>query len=273
MSNAAGHLLGVGQCLNEAKTAGLVPHGEWEAWVHKNTGFSLRQAQRMMNAARQVPEGSAMAQLPFTKIQACLQLPSAEERESMAQRVQAEDMSLRDLQEEVRKANEQAEAAKKRQLQAEGNLRSHVASAANERKRLLDELKAAKDQAAQPVGSGGISPEIREQIDKLRFEVAEAEAEAERQAELRQQAQQELLNHMAAEARGDTAGGNDTGMDFRGLSASIREFVSTAGVLPHLGMQLAQAPEGTRQEIRACVDMVADWVEGARSALQTVCVD
>lgn len=272
MTNAAGHLLGVGQCLNEAKAAGLVPHGEWEAWVARNTGFTVRQAQRMMSAARQVPEGSALAQLPFTKIQACLQLPSADAAEAMAQRAQDEGLTLRQLQDEVRREKQRADKAEAKRLEVEGNLRSHDAQAAHERKQLRAQLAEAEARAAQATAAGGISPEAQAQIDQLRAELEDAEAMVERQAELRQQAQQELLNYQAQAARGEVPA-PDTGMSPMELAAAVRAFVGTAGVLPHMGMSLAQAPEADKQEMWAYVDMMADWVEGARRALQTVFID
>lgn len=272
MQNAAGHLLGVGQCLNEAKASGLVPHGEWEDWVARNTGFTLRQAQRMMSAARQVPEGSAMAQLPFTKIQACLQLPSSEDREAMAKRATDEDMTLRQLQEEVKKANQRAEHAEAKRMEVEGNLRSHDAQAAHERKQLREKLAAAEARAAQTGQPQGISPEAQQQIDKLRAELDDAEAMIERQAELRQKAQQELLNYQAQAARGDIQQ-NSNGMTPDELAEAVRVFVGAAGVLPHMGMILARTPDAAKREMWAYVDMVAEWVEGARRALETRLVE
>jgi hypothetical protein len=53
--------------LNEAKAAGVVPHGQWEAWVTETTGLTPRQAQRCMKAATEIRDGSAMAQLEMSK--------------------------------------------------------------------------------------------------------------------------------------------------------------------------------------------------------------
>lgn len=265
MTNAAGHLLGVGQCLNEAKSAGLVPHGEWEEWVRRNTGFTVRQAQRMMSAARQVPEGSALAQLPFTKIQACLQLPSAEDAEQMAQRVQEEGLTLRQLQEEIQRE-------KKRADKAEANMQREKKRADRAEAKRIEAEADAEARAAQAANAGGISAEAQAQIDQLRAELEDAEAMVERQAELRQQAQQELLNFQAQAARGETQP-TDAGMTSLELAAAVRAFVGAAGVLPHMGMSLAQAPEADKREMWAYVDMVAEWVEGARRALQTVFID
>lgn len=74
MRGAYENMLEVGRCLNQAKEAGLVPHGQWEAWVRRNTGMSERSAQKLMQAARSVLPGSAMANLSVSKIQAILAL-------------------------------------------------------------------------------------------------------------------------------------------------------------------------------------------------------
>ena len=51
-------ILAVGRCLVEAKEAGLVPHGQWEDWVRRNTGMSERQAQRLKKLTEDVVEAS-----------------------------------------------------------------------------------------------------------------------------------------------------------------------------------------------------------------------
>ena len=63
MQGAYSNILEVGRCLIEAKESGLVPHGQWEAWVNRVAGMSERSAQRLMQAAREVSPESAMAKL------------------------------------------------------------------------------------------------------------------------------------------------------------------------------------------------------------------
>lgn len=53
IQGAYANILEVGRCLIEAKESGLVPHGEWEAWVERTAGMSDRSAQRIMRAARE----------------------------------------------------------------------------------------------------------------------------------------------------------------------------------------------------------------------------
>lgn len=233
-------ILAVGRCLVEAKEAGLVPHGQWEEWVRRNTGMSERQAQRLMQAARNVQTGSAMESLPISKIQVILSLPEPE-REAMAEQAASEDMSLRELQEEVRRQKQLADEANERARRSE-------ISRANTVEKLRAELAAA-----QQAPAAGISPEAQAEIDRLKGELADAEAYAEQQAEQRQQAQREMLAMQTQAARGelDTAGS----LNSFDIAAAVRTFIGAAGVLPHMGATLAHASPAQRQEIWQYVDI------------------
>lgn len=98
-------LLEIGRCLNEAKDAGLVPHGCWQDWVAVNTGFTLRGAQRMMKAAREIPKTSTLTLLDFSKVSALLALP-ADQREDFAKETDAEHISVRQLEQAIREKKE-----------------------------------------------------------------------------------------------------------------------------------------------------------------------
>ena len=267
------NILEVGRCLNEAKEAGLVPHGQWEAWVRKNTGMGERSAQKLMQAARCVHAGSAMERLPISKIQAILSLPEAE-REPMAERATTEDMSLRELQEAVKREKQRAD-----QLADEKD-KSIARAVAAERE--LDNLKADLPKLAENLADEYVEKAaeemnaLREQleqaeIDRLTRELAEVERYAEQQAELRQHAQQELLNQQVQTARGESAELSAFGCGE--LAAAVQAFMGAAGILPHLGASIAQIAEAERIQMRQYVDMVATWVEGARQALDAVIIE
>ena len=104
--------IGIGRTLNEAKAAGVVPHGQWESWVTETTGLTPRQAQRCMKAATEIRDGSAMAQLEMSK--ALMLLGSgldADAQEAIAAQAAEEGATVRALKEEIRKAKEAQEAA------------------------------------------------------------------------------------------------------------------------------------------------------------------
>lgn len=201
--------LTIGSYLNEAKGRKIVPHGQWEDWVLYNTGLSLRQAQQLMKAAREIPEGSAMAALPLSKARVILHLPDAEERETLAKRATEENLTVRSLEEQVRRLTDDVSEARKserrmaQEVQQAQDMRARLDAdrrkleddryemiqKQRERQAEIERLRAALAQAEQQRPQGGISPEAQRQIDALRQELADAEDYAEQQATLRQEAQ------------------------------------------------------------------------------------
>jgi len=104
--------IGIGRTLNEAKAAGVVPHGQWEAWVTRTTGLTPRQAQRCMQAATEIRDGSALAQLEMSK--ALMLLGSgldADAQEAIAGKAAEEGATVKALREEIRQAKAAQEAA------------------------------------------------------------------------------------------------------------------------------------------------------------------
>lgn len=91
----------LGRWLNRAKEEQIVPHGEWEEWVRTHAGMSERSAQRLMQAAREIPEGSPLERLGVAKIEALLMLPAAE-REAAAEEMGAANLSSRQVWREAR---------------------------------------------------------------------------------------------------------------------------------------------------------------------------
>ena len=91
----------LGRWLNRAKEEQIVPHGEWEEWVRTHAGMSERSAQRLMQAAREIPEGSPLERLGVAKIEALLMLPAAE-REAAAEEMDAANLSSRQVWREAR---------------------------------------------------------------------------------------------------------------------------------------------------------------------------
>lgn len=53
------------------------------------------------------------------------------------------------------------------------------------------------------------------------------------------------------------------------LAAAVRVFIGAAGIFPHMGTTLANMDGGKRRELAGYVDMIADWVDGARAALNS----
>ncbi len=267
------NLLEVGKALLEAKDANLVPHGEWEAWVQKNTNMSERSAQRLMQAAREVHSGSMMAKLPVTKIQAILALPEAE-REPMAEKAVAENMTLRQLQQEIKdqkakvaaleginkRANERANASENNARQAR-TMADKAIKRANDAERERDEMRMAMEEMANEAPAApatGISAEAQAEIDRLNAALADAEQMAEYQARQREQAQAELLDLRTQTARGELPIQEDLTAEAVGMAA--RTFMGAVGYVPHSD-KLVTMRDADRQEIATYAAMLQRWTE------------
>lgn len=197
-------LLEIGRCLNEAKDAGLVPHGCWQEWVAVNTGFNLRGAQRVMRAAREIPRASALTLLDFSKVSALLALP-ADERETFAQENDVEHMSVRQLEAAIREKKEaeerlhRAEDERKKALQAAAEMNAQVKSLQSQ----LDEAVGTRHVVEREV-----VPEDYELLKRRDQEAAARIREAENFAD-EQEALVRDLRSQLDEARAKGGQGND----------------------------------------------------------------
>lgn len=274
MQDACMNLLQVGRCLVQAKEMNLVPHGEWESWVKRNTGMSERSAQRLMQAARSVPKGSAMERLPVSKIQAILVLPEGE-REGMAEKAEAEDMTVQELRRQIQQMQaadtektQQLNALRERfQAQAKRNGELAESRAAAEKhseilEKRLDEMNAS--------AANEISPRAQAEIDRLRAELTEAEDYAAQQADLRQEAQTALMNYRQGQ-EGDAQPYRR--FDAGDLAAAVNSFIGSAGVICHMGAEISRMDGLARADISMQIGRIAEWLEGARRAMQVEVLD
>jgi len=105
----------IGRRFVEAKA--MLPHGQFGPWLESSTGYSQRTANNYMRLFEEYgdSQGSlfgatvnsqAFANLPYSKALALLAVP-AEEREEFAEVVDAEGISLRELQEKIRERDQQ----------------------------------------------------------------------------------------------------------------------------------------------------------------------
>ena len=131
--------IGIGRTLLEAKEAKVVPHGQWESWVTQTTGLTARQAQRCMQAATEIRDGSAMARLEMSK--ALLLLGSGldeEAREEIAEKAGQEGATVKALKEEIR----QTKLKLVQETGASAEIREALRKAEAEREDLEQQIRA-----------------------------------------------------------------------------------------------------------------------------------
>ena len=285
LQGAYANILEVGWALCEAKDANLVPHGEWEEWLRRTAGMSERSAQRLMQAAREVPEGSTLAKLPISKIQTILALPEPE-REAVAEKAVAENLSLRKLQNEVdglRKVKRAAEAEARRANERADNAARSLERAMGEanryrrdneileceKKALQNQQAALREQLTEALAAPatGLSEEAKAEIGRLEAALSDAEQMAEYQANARQQAQRELQELKSRAARGDAAPVEDLTAD--SVGQAVRTFIGTVGYRPHSD-RLTGMRYQDRQQVQAFAKMIAKWADDVRHALENV---
>lgn len=181
--SAAGSLLEVGRWLNAAKDERIVPHGQWTAWVKEHAWMNERTAQKWMQAARELPEGSPLARLEITKIQSLMLLP-AEEREEFAEQIGAEKLTSREVDAAVKAAREERDEA----LRVVGEQKKRLREMAQEKSALVTDVRK--------------QVEAEQSREMHRLSVAAKSAEIEkRQVELQLDGAREALEAAKVHAR------------------------------------------------------------------------
>lgn len=182
--------IGIGRTLNEAKAAGVVPHGQWETWVTETTGLTPRQAQRCMKAATEIRDGSAMAQLEMSK--ALLLLGSGldeDAQEKIAEKAADEGATVKALKEEIRQAklklvqetgtaSEIRQALKRAEEDRDGLKHQLEATIKAYQQRMDEEAGAAYRRGLQDKAAGmehDIRKEFQGKIDFLNSQKQQAE--------------------------------------------------------------------------------------------------
>lgn len=236
-----GSLLEIGRLLNECKDAKLVGHGHWQDWVSLHTGFSLRGAQRVMRAAREIPKASALSLMDFSKAYALLALP-AEEREDFARETDAEHISLRQLEEAIcdrRSAEKRAQEAEERERRAEER---------------AEELAKSLEEATRHPVVQEVVPEDYERLKRRDADAAARIREAEDYAEEQEQRVRELQSRLDdAVAR---AGSEKSVV--REIVDACTDFYSAVGT--YSAASLRSADEQSLRVLRYWLASIALWL-------------
>ena len=261
----------MGRWLNRAKEEAVVPHGEWTAWVEGHAGVNERTAQRIMRAARELPEGSPLERLGIAKVDALLRLPEAD-RERAASLMDAENLSAREVsrrvdqlqgktaeppangpaaggEEDQRRRIARLEAANQLQVEKLSELRAKLAKEQESAQAANDMARRAEAHVAELMEENGRlrsaprNPEASDAEKALRAKLAAAEAESDRLAE-------ELDRMKLASAKAEM----DGGMDATRILSDIGGFCAVVGQLP------ARIREGRISLSRADAELVAGRV-------------
>lgn len=208
----------IGRRLVEAK--GMLPHGEWTAWLERDAQFSVRQAQRFMKlfdeygGSQQSLFGgntTSVANLPYTKALKLLVIPEDEreefieendvanvsnteldrlikERDAAKAALEAKEKQLDSLQASVDKVMQDSDTVSKELRQARADAKKATTTAEDATQKLKgaeDAAKAVREKLAakeQELAELRANPQIPEnKLKEIRAEAEKAAAAAERE--------------------------------------------------------------------------------------------
>lgn len=182
----------IGRRLAEAKE--MLGHGEWLPWLERETEFSDRSAARYMKlfdeygASQQGlfgPETNSptLSNLPISKALALLSVPESD-RIEFAEEVDAEHISVRELEKKIQEREDQLKAAEK-ELKAVLQDQEGNEKALNDARARIRELAALNEELEKrPVE---VAVETVRDEEAIREAAAAAKAEAEKQNERAQE--------------------------------------------------------------------------------------
>ncbi len=149
----AQNILEIGKRLIEAKQQ--FQHGEWLPWLRDQVQFTERSAQNFMRIAEEFSKTKPVADLPYTKLLALLQVPE-EDREEFIQETHLvggrektiADMSKRELEQAIKERDESKEKAKSLEEENAVNL-DHYLRTKDSLKEISDALQNARKESKQ----------------------------------------------------------------------------------------------------------------------------
>lgn len=151
----------IGDKLKEAKE--ITGHGGWEKWCSENLGYSQRKAQRFMEISEEYgnenspySKATILSDLSISKALALLKVPE-DEVETFAENNDIGDMTVKDLEEEIRKLKEEKLDLEERN----GDLEA-------EQEGLQKEVEDLKQKGADPAEIKGLQEKLEKQTTKTK---------------------------------------------------------------------------------------------------------
>ena len=178
----------IGARLQEAKEK--VGHGSFDEWCQENLNYSKRTAERFMKLAAEfggenslLSNTTALSHFSITKALSLLKVP--EEGETFLEEHEVEDMTTRDLEEEIRKLKEE-----------KSTLEEEVWNVSNDRSEIDGKLSAAKAEVQKLKGELAIAEKnavdaaeidiLKEKLEKEKTKAKEAQEKLKKEKAARQ---------------------------------------------------------------------------------------
>lgn len=275
---AAMNILELGRVLIDAKS--LVNHGEWIRWIRDNAGISDRTAQNLMAVYRRFGDNPQFAGIEKGKLFKMLALPEAQE-EKFLEEHDVKAMTTREVEEAVRQAREEEQAAanalleKERRARIEAEDRAQAAESRQgeipeETRRELEEQREASGHFAELARKVGSEKAQLEQDNRdLRAKLEAQEQTMQEQQEAINQAQMELLELKSSQARGDYEQVGEA-MSPAVFRQQVRAFLGVCCMLPQMGRSFRTMTTEDRSQYAEGLDALEQWLAGSRKAMNDI---
>lgn len=165
----------IGKRLSQAKEQ--LNHGEWQAWIDTNLGYSYDTANNLIKVFKQYPNIDTYQHLNFSKVLALTSIKDEEERQDFIDSHEVEDMTTRQLQAEIKEYKETLKKKDDELKFADFNLRELKNAAIEsdeENEKLRAELEYAKNYKPEPEI---IEKEVIKEIVPDDYELTKAQLE------------------------------------------------------------------------------------------------
>lgn len=297
------NMLQLGRVLTEAKE--VVPHGEFTAWVQENAGLDQRAAQYFMECYKTYGLDPEMAKLSISKLRSLLPM-SDEKRQKFLQENNVAEMSVREINEKVRKARAEEQEKAREAVAAEKENALRMADSAarraeeETRKKFEEEietlraeradlrLKAKELEKRAELAEGQVKDATEAAITAGKdVSARSAELENERREILRKlemkdraldelQAQYDELDEkyhkeMSTIARGDAERSTADILSANSFHASVRDFLDQNSRFAYMRGAYDDMNKTDRDGILADLLELRDWTEKALEAMGFIC--
>ena len=257
--------LAVGKRLIEAKS--ICPAGRWLEWLETAVAYSERKAQDMMRLYLEYGrDGSipdSIAALDYSKAVALLAAP-AEAREALAEQAQADDLSVRQLQQEIRKINAEKQKAQmqiaglEKQLDtAQGHIEQLTDEGNRQDQAIVDRDREIEAREAELRETKRVLADAAEKVSLAQAKAAAADAAAEQLKKLRSEAE-ERADRNSQNYRDALKRANDTAKELAVAKAKIQALSEAAA---------AAVPEPERVEVEVVPEEVQRELDQLRRDL------
>lgn len=181
----------IGTRLQEAKER--VGHGNFEQWCQENLNYSKRTAENFMKVAREygdstglISKAQALADFSITKALSLLKVPE-EDRETFIEEHDVEDMTTRELEEEIKRLNAEKESRSRTIEELNLSLRRE-GEAVNEAHHEIEELKRKLQDAEKNAADAGEIVKLKSSLEKEKEKARAAAEKLKKEKQARQAA-------------------------------------------------------------------------------------